>query len=242
MYKIGTAEDLWYCREKFPEIFLKIFEQNSLKPLGHATVCRHIELCLDGLSSPLNILEIGHGSFSPTFEIFKNAESVNLFGIDDHDADKTVSNTALTNLRNNYKNATFFSGYVGVNTPTELPSKFFDLVYSVSVIEHIPVEDQVIFHSELRRIIKPGGIQIHSYDRPWGGDIQMMKNAIDAAGFEWVEAPVTDDFWKLDTKKLVRVVFEHPFNVMERFMHKQARQNRKLYNWATVVIKARRTE
>jgi len=240
MYKIGTSEDLWYCREKYPDVFLDNFKRNSLKPLGHATVCRHIEQRINDHASPLNILEVGHGALSPTFEVFKDQKSINLFGIDDYNPDITVSSVALNRLRNRYKNATFFSGYVGNDTSPELPSNFFDLVYSVSVIEHLPVDDLPTFHSELHRIIKPGGLQVHSYDRPWGGDIMAMKDAIETSGFKWVDHPITKDFWQLDINRIRRVVFEHPFNVMDSFMYKMPRENRLLCNWATVIIKAKK--
>ena len=237
MYKIGTSEDLWYCREKYPAEFLDVFRNNSLKPLGHATVCRHIESSLANCSEPLNVLEIGHGGFSPTFEVFKNHDKVNLYGIDEYNENSAVSSAALATLRKKYENVTFHSGYIGAKSPPEMIEDF-DIVYSVSVIEHIPVEDLKIFHAELKRILKPGGIQIHSYDRPWGGEIAKMKDAIEASGFKWLDAPATEGFWELDAVGLARVVFEHPYNVMERFMYKMPRENRELFNWVTVIVKA----
>jgi SAM-dependent methyltransferase len=237
MYKLGTSEDIWYCREKYPEVFQEPFQANALKPLGHATVCRHIESCLVGRVSPLNVLEIGHGGLSLTFEVFKDHEMVNLFGIDEYNQEAAVSRASLAALRERYENATFYSGHIGADTPSELREDF-DLVYSVSVIEHIPAEDLNVFHAELKRLLKPGGMQVHSYDRPWGGEVLKMKDAIEAAGFRWLETPVIDGFWELDASRIARVVFEHPYTVMERFMYKMPREGRELYNWVTVVTKA----
>ena len=65
---------------------------------------------------------------------------------------------------------------------------------------------------------------------------------IQDTGFEWLEAPRgdMDNFWKLDVRELARVVFEHPYVVMERFMFAFPREERELYNWVTVILGAKK--
>ena len=58
MYKLGTSEDLWLCRERYPEIFLEAFKRNSLKPLGHATVCEYVNREFISTTKECNVLEI----------------------------------------------------------------------------------------------------------------------------------------------------------------------------------------
>ncbi|MEO8331582.1 MAG: methyltransferase domain-containing protein [Gallionella sp.] len=244
MFKLGNSEDLWSCRERYPEIFLEAFKRHSLKPLGHATVCEYINRKFIQTERSYRVLEIGHGASSPFFALFNSSEKIKCYGIDDNDKDKTVSVAGLNKLRASYPNVEFHSGYLGGNTGNDLPSDFFDLVFSVSVIEHVPAEQLPDFHKDIFCILRPGGVQIHSYDRPWGGDVRLMKKIIEDKCFEWLEAPRIDmeNFWKLDTHELSRVVFEHPFNVMELFMQSFPREGRILYNWVTVLVGARKPE
>lgn len=46
----------------------------------------------------------------------------------------------------------------------DLPSDFFDIVYSVSVIEHVPENNCDAFLKDLVRILKPGGLSFHAID------------------------------------------------------------------------------
>jgi len=242
MYRLGTSEDLWACSERYPEIFQVAFKHHSLKPLGHATVCEYIRREFIIADKNYSVLEIGHGASSPFFAIFGSSDKIHCYGIDDNDKDNTVSISALNKLRGSYPNVTFYSGYLGENSSNNLPSNFFDLVFSVSVVEHIPKEHLQSFHKEVLRILKPNGLQIHSYDRPWGGDVKLMKRTIENVGFEWLEAPQpdNDEFWRLETIELARIVFEHPYNVMEKFMHLTPREGRRLYNWVTLLVGARK--
>jgi SAM-dependent methyltransferase len=242
MFKLGTSKDLWNCSERYPEIFLEAFKLHSLKPLGHATVCEYINRNFIQGRKIYNVLEIGHGASSPFFRLFNSSDYIKCFGIDDIDKNSTVSIAGLNNLRTSYPNVGFYSGYLGEASGNNLPSGFFDLVFSVSVIEHVPTDLLPSFHKDVLRILRPGGVQIHSYDRHWGGDVQLMKNVIQDTGFEWLEAPRgdMDNFWKLDVRELARVVFEHPYVVMERFMFAFPREERELYNWVTVILGAKK--
>lgn len=50
-----------------------------------------------------------------------------------------------------------FSGIQNL-PPTNYPTHFFDLVYGISVLTHLPETDQKIWIAELSRILKPGAI------------------------------------------------------------------------------------
>jgi SAM-dependent methyltransferase len=55
------------------------------------------------------------------------------------------------------------SAYLGENNPL-LVSESFDVVFSISVVEHVPTEELAAFHEDQLRILKPGGMFIHAID------------------------------------------------------------------------------
>jgi hypothetical protein len=46
----------------------------------------------------------------------------------------------------------------------ELPVEYFDFVFSISVVEHVPNEKLKLFFQDIERILKPGGLTIHAID------------------------------------------------------------------------------
>ena len=46
----------------------------------------------------------------------------------------------------------------------EIPSNYFDCVFSISVVEHVPNRQLDSFFLDLERILRPGGIMIHAID------------------------------------------------------------------------------
>lgn len=57
------------------------------------------------------------------------------------------------------------------------PSGFFDRVFSISVIEHLPIEDQGQAVAELARVLKPGGILAVTFDYGPEGSDNPIRNA-----------------------------------------------------------------
>lgn len=53
--------------------------------------------------------------------------------------------------------------FLGEFSP-EIPDNFFDVVFSVSVIEHITTRDATRFFDDHIRILKPGGLGLHAID------------------------------------------------------------------------------
>lgn len=56
--------------------------------------------------------------------------------------------------------------YMGNFNP-ELPDNYFDLVFSISALEHVPQHDTKIFDniiSDINRVLKPGGLSLHLFD------------------------------------------------------------------------------
>ncbi len=65
-----------------------------------------------------------------------------------------------------------------------LPDNYFDLVYSISVIEHAPHEKLKSFFEESVRVTKPGGIISHSYDVYFRQDTGKVFDAYENSGLE----------------------------------------------------------
>ncbi len=57
------------------------------------------------------------------------------------------------------------SDYIGAFTK-ELPTEYFDLVYSISTVEHFPesAESLQLIFGDIHRLLKPGGISLHAVD------------------------------------------------------------------------------
>lgn len=53
--------------------------------------------------------------------------------------------------------------FVGTFEPV-LEGDFFDVVFSISVIEHVPMERLDLFHQDQLRVLKPGGVFLHAID------------------------------------------------------------------------------
>jgi hypothetical protein len=53
--------------------------------------------------------------------------------------------------------------YLGEFSP-ELPDEYFDVVFSISVVEHIPFESYEKVIQDCVRVLKPGGVMMHAID------------------------------------------------------------------------------
>jgi SAM-dependent methyltransferase len=63
----------------------------------------------------------------------------------------------------NRKHTKSVEGFMG-EFSDELRTGFFDLVYSVSVLEHAPLEDLDLVYADMYRVLKPDGFMVHSID------------------------------------------------------------------------------
>lgn len=53
--------------------------------------------------------------------------------------------------------------YLGEHDPRLLDG-YFDVVFSISVVEHVPLDGLAAFHDDQLRILKPGGLFLHAID------------------------------------------------------------------------------
>jgi len=75
--------------------------------------------------------------------------------------------------------------YMG-NFNKELPDEYFDLVFSISTLEHVPADDIENYSNilkDINRVLKPGGISLHCIDVVWLRDF-VWSNGIMPYFFE----------------------------------------------------------
>jgi SAM-dependent methyltransferase len=240
MYRLGTADVWWKVARDDSDMILH--RKDVLKPLGYAFVIDQIKD-----RRPEKILEIGHGSNPQILEMF--ADRAELWGIDGEDKEKTVSTSALTKLRERMPEVKFVKGFLGESEGV-LPDEYFDLACSVSVVEHVPEVAIPAFFRDLYRILKPGGIHVHSFDVWWMRDTRYMFEAIEGAGFEWLETrermTVYWESWLRSYSQeeilrgMCKVVIENPAVVLEVFSKGIPRHKRGVHNWTTILIGCRK--
>ena len=86
----------------------------------------------------------------------------------------------------------------------DIPSNYFDFVFSISVVEHIPGRDLAAFFADACRVLKPGGVMFHAIDlylyddheRPHAANqvsrIQAYLDAADDLPLTWQDPPAVD--------------------------------------------------
>ena len=70
----------------------------------------------------------------------------------------------------NIDNIKIVKSYIG-DFSEELPEKYFDYVFSISVVEHVQENDLCEFFKDIERILKPGGMSFHAIDCYIGDEV-----------------------------------------------------------------------
>lgn len=84
--------------------------------------------------------------------------------------------------------------FFGENDP-RIP--IVDIIFSISVIEHIPFEGYAAAFADMARCLSPGGLMYHAIDLPLNDfpldqaplRIQGLIDAVEGAGLEWLDPP-----------------------------------------------------
>lgn len=182
---------------------------------------------------PKRILEVVHGAGSFLFEVF--SDKIEMWGLHDTIENNAVTPESLASTKSSYPNVRFVTGLIGQNL-SDLPDNYFDLVCSVSVLEHIPHEVLDAVFSDTYRILKPGGIVSHSYDISYRYDTRKVFDAYVKNGLDWLKPAdrmtVFREEWLGEFDKeyiedlFAKLMTENPIMVAETFMWQIPRDKR----------------
>lgn len=173
--------------------------------------------------SPLSILDfgIGVGRVAQYFLIDVGSGPTSLHGCD-------VDQTAIDYIASSFPG---IDAHCSKYTPP-LPyaDEKFDIIYSVSIFTHLPLELQDPWLLELKRILKPGGLLLpttigpHGYKR--GTHLQAVKFSLDELerdGVKWspyagnVRSPGTDETYgaTYHTPSYIREMWGRHFEIID---------------------------
>jgi tRNA (uracil-5-)-methyltransferase TRM9 len=112
-------------------------------------IWEELKFLFEDLKEGEKVLDLGCGN-GRWYRVFKE-KRVNYFGIDN-------SEKLIEIAKENFPEAKFFVGDA-LNLPFQ--DNFFDRVYSIALLHHIPSEDfRIKVLKEVKRVLKPGGILI----------------------------------------------------------------------------------
>lgn len=134
------------------ESLFKVVEHGGIDPSQESAkmVAKHLsayEFTSD-YASGKKVLEIGHGDGYGSSRMAKIATHVTAIDLFDQNVEAANKRYADANLSFMVMNA----------TALEFTDETFDLIFSFQVIEHIPRQQLALYASEIKRVMKTGGV------------------------------------------------------------------------------------
>jgi SAM-dependent methyltransferase len=233
-----TVDDWWVLSRAYPE-FRKA-SQTPLKDYGYLRTLHFM-----AAHQPRRVLEFGHGlGHSGEDTLYAFAENIEMWGIDDwmdlpYYPSKEAWEKAYSQYINRFAKMKFVRGLLGNQERTrgKIPEKYFDLIYSVSVLEEVnrKVFQQILEHCYA--LLVPGGHLLFSHDVRTNDAkrVRRVIRLVKAAGFtlnaHWW------DGWKIKQKN---VLLENQIIAMLFYQAGSSKGENRTYkgNWMTVVVDA----
>ncbi len=178
MFRYATCDDLFCLMARYPQ-YCRVDRDSEkshargLKSMG-TLFCAHE---IARLTQPPRILEIGAGcnrSFDRMFG--RHAE---YWMLDDVQGPRREKFEWTLGQR---PDTHFVRGMIG-QFSDDLSSESFDVVFSISVLEHVPQHEKPNVYRDMFRLLKPGGVIVHSIDLASRKQGQQEYNFIADAGF-----------------------------------------------------------
>lgn len=142
-------------------------------------------------STELRIAEIGGGDSRVLSKLKGSNECWNIDRLEGKHGGPSRETIAM------HEGVRYVDAYLG-DYSADLPDNYFDIVFSISVIEHVPDSRYKVFFQDMARIMKPQAKTYHAIDFYIGdsprGDIDnklisLCTNSIDNTGLSFLRAP-----------------------------------------------------
>lgn len=160
----------------------------------------------------LSLLEIGFTSGGYSLFSWEKL-GISVFGIDNYYGGNSPDKSLAHNIHSILQSKANL--IIGDITSSDLSNEKFDIIFSTSVIEHII--DLRKATSEMFRLLKPGGVAVHSY-HPYFCESGGHSLAI--ADFPWGHIQMSPDEFKLYLKELRPYEYKYASNWLDRSLNK----------------------
>jgi SAM-dependent methyltransferase len=238
--KFPTVDDWWQASAAYPE-----FRRPSLTPLkdyGYLEVLRR----MDALN-PKRVLEFGHGlEHTNERTLYSRGERLEFWAVDDYqglyyyptEQQWLKDYTAFTSRHAKVK---FVRALLGSREQTRalIPEDYFDLIFSVSVLEEVSLKTfgDIVAHCFV--LLRPGGHLIFSHDLRVGHPkrlrriLKVLKNSGFVVRSRWKDRFFPN--WKT-------LLLEHQLMVMLHYQANEPNDQTRHYqgNWTTFIVDALR--
>jgi len=192
-YRLATSRDLIDLKSKYPNDLLVTY-QWGLKQAG-TLYC--VDKILKTDSQVVLELGAGHTLFFDKYFFSKASKSYEYWVID---SKGFYDPTTIELAQVSRKNTKFVDNLLGNFDPT-LPDNYFDLVFSISVLEHTEGRFRKSVCQDMYRCIKKGGYIVHSLDTITGSPLgKLWFDDLVNAGFNFnIDQPeLSPDFYSED--------------------------------------------
>lgn len=146
MFSVTTKKQYW----SWLEAQITQPKEHTLKEIQDTYI-----LSLLGKVKGKRILEVGGGNSRVAQLLGRNNEVWLVDGFEGKDGGPAKAPT-LPGVK-------IVLGYMGQNLK-EVPSNYFDYVFSISVVEHVPTDKYADCFRDISRVLAPGGRTIHAID------------------------------------------------------------------------------
>lgn len=160
VFRYASCDDLVVLKAKYPEFCFA--ERGSDKSFTWGLKQMGTLFCYEriALERPARVLEVGAGCNTFFDEHIGNRCEYWMI----HDANfvgaERFNAAAATRGHTNFVN-----GLLG-HSSEKLPDDYFDVVFSISALEHVPRADKESVYGEIFRVLRKGGLSLHSIDLP----------------------------------------------------------------------------
>lgn len=218
MFRLATCDDLIKLKIKYQDLGFTGIHGWGLKQMGNL-------FCVDSIRqlNSSKVLEVG-GGLNLFFDEDSHRNNYEYWMIDKIGFyDKQKFEESL----NKRKNTKFVNDLLG-NFSTDLPSNYFDLCFSISVLEHSPTEKIKEIVEDMYRVVKPGGYIAHTIDVNYQQKNMLGKlyeKYIKDVGFIFKETPELDfehdlsdaDIFQPTLFEPLQIVYEYYFTAKSKW-------------------------